>query len=158
MYMEELNALIGRGLKDGIDPMEMLVFLDKSAYSEKAMFRNRSWSHIGLLAYTRSELVSKVRCLVLPALDVDGYLARSTLIVEGAVTQLMYKHWLEEVILPQCEPFLGKRSIIIMDNCSTYHLQRITELCKEAGVRLLYLPPYSPYLNPIEQTFHLLKH
>ncbi|THZ34024.1 hypothetical protein D6C87_10619 [Aureobasidium pullulans] len=35
---------------------------------------------------------------------------------------------------------------------------KITELCGQFGVQLLYLPPYLPHLNPIEQTFHLLKH
>ncbi|KEQ92062.1 hypothetical protein AUEXF2481DRAFT_43468 [Aureobasidium subglaciale EXF-2481] len=44
-----------------------------------------------------------------------------------------------------------------MDNCSTHHLKRIIDICSQAGVYLLYLPPYSPHLNPIEQSFHLLK-
>jgi hypothetical protein len=44
-----------------------------------------------------------------------------------------------------------------MDNCSTHHSSTVTELCRLAGVYLLYLPPYSPHLNRIEQTFHLLK-
>ncbi|KAI4767363.1 hypothetical protein E4T52_17439 [Aureobasidium sp. EXF-3400] len=69
----------------------------------------------------------------------------------------MYEHWLETAVLPRCEPFLGRRSIVIMDNCSTHHLVRITDMCREAGVCLLYLSPYSPHLNPIEQSFHLLK-
>jgi transposase len=36
-------------------------------------------------------------------------------------------------------------------------MHQITELGRQFGVHLLYLPPYSPHLNPIEQTFHLLK-
>ncbi|THX80383.1 hypothetical protein D6D04_04621 [Aureobasidium pullulans] len=44
-----------------------------------------------------------------------------------------------------------------MENCSTYHSNQITELGRQFGVYLLYLPPYLPHLNPIEQTFHLLK-
>jgi hypothetical protein len=61
------------------------------------MFRKRSWSQIGLAAYTRSELVNKTRCLILPALDINGYLPGSTLVVEGAVTQAIFEHWLEAV-------------------------------------------------------------
>ncbi|KAI4845302.1 hypothetical protein E4T45_07781 [Aureobasidium sp. EXF-8846] len=75
----------------------------------------------------------------------------------GSVTQAMYEYWLEAVILPQCEPFPGKRSIVVMDNCSTHHSNKITQLGERFGVHLLYLPPYSPHLNPIELTFHLLK-
>ncbi|KAI4801361.1 hypothetical protein E4T44_11338, partial [Aureobasidium sp. EXF-8845] len=77
--------------------------------------------------------------------------------VEGAVTQAIYEHWLEAVVLPQCEPFPGRRSIVIMDNCSTHHSDKITQLGEQFGVYLLYLPPYSPHLNPTGQTFHLLK-
>lgn len=44
-----------------------------------------------------------------------------------------------------------------MDNASFHHSDRIKELCSEAGVKLLYLPPYSPDLNPIEEFFSELK-
>ncbi|TIA28579.1 hypothetical protein D6C78_10679 [Aureobasidium pullulans] len=167
VYLEQLAELMGQGLDAGIDPMDMLVYLDESACSEKVIFRRRSWSQIGLPAYTRSELVGKTRCSVLPALDVYGYLYGSSVVVEGTVTQAMYEYWLEAVTLPQCEPFLGKRSIVIMDNCSTHHSDKvwsnfgensiITDLGRQFGIHLLYLPPYSPHLNPIELTFHLLK-
>lgn len=125
VYLEELADLKSQGLTAGLDPIDMLVYLDESACSEKVMFRRRSWSQIGLPAYTRSDLVNKVRCSVLPALDVHGYLYGSTLVVEGAVTQAIYEHWLETVVLPQCEPFPGRRSIVIMDNCSTHHSDRV---------------------------------
>ena len=108
-----------------MEASEMLPYLDESAASEKVMFRRRSWSAIGLPAYTRSELLSKVRCSVLPALDIHGYLPGATLVVEGAVTQAMYEHWLETVVLPQSEPYPGRRSIIIMDNCSTHHSDKV---------------------------------
>jgi transposase len=38
-----------------------------------------------------------------------------------------------------------------MDNPSFHHTERIEQMCAEAGVKLLYLPPYSPDLNPIEE-------
>ncbi|CAD0091816.1 unnamed protein product [Aureobasidium vineae] len=100
LYEERLAELMTRGHEVNIDPMNMLLYLNESAASEKAMFRRRSWSAIGLPAFTRSELVSKVRCSVLPALDIHGYIPGSTLVVKGAVTQAMYEHWLETVVLP----------------------------------------------------------
>jgi hypothetical protein len=105
LYEEALAELMAQGRLVDVDPMDMLLYLDESAASEKVMFRRRSWSAIGLPAFTMSELVSKVRCSVLPALDVHGYLPGSTLVVEGAVTQAIYEHWLETVVLPQSEPF-----------------------------------------------------
>jgi transposase len=44
-----------------------------------------------------------------------------------------------------------------MDNASFHHSDRIEQLCSEAGVKLVYLPPYSPNLNPIEEFFAELK-
>ena len=44
-----------------------------------------------------------------------------------------------------------------MDNASFHHSERIEQLCSEAGVKLVYLPPYSPDLNPIEEFFAELK-
>jgi transposase len=44
-----------------------------------------------------------------------------------------------------------------MDNASFHHTDRIKELCSNAGVKLLYSPPYSSDLNPIEEFFAELK-
>lgn len=164
---------MSRGRKIGVDPIEMLLYLDESIASEKVMFRKRSQSQIGLLAYIRLELMSKVRYSVLPTLDVNGYIPRSTLVVEGAITQAIYEHQLETVVLPQSELFPGRRSIVVIDNYSTYYsdkvgakfsvnwlyanMRQITQLGREFSVHLLYLPPYLLHLNPIKQTFYLLK-
>jgi hypothetical protein len=123
VYEEKLAELMAEGPVTGAveNSVDMLLYLDESSASEKVLFRRRSWSQIGHPAYTRSELVSKTRCSVLPALDIDGYLPGSTLVVEGSVTQEIFEHWLETAILPRCEPFPGRRSIVIMDNCSTHH-------------------------------------
>lgn len=44
-----------------------------------------------------------------------------------------------------------------MDNASFHHTERIEQMCANAGVKLVYLPPYSPDLNPIEEFFAELK-
>jgi transposase len=44
-----------------------------------------------------------------------------------------------------------------MDNASFHHTERIEQMCHDAGVKLVYLPPYSPDLNPIEEFFTELK-
>jgi transposase len=44
-----------------------------------------------------------------------------------------------------------------MDNASFYWIERIKQLCYEAGVKIVYLPPYSLDLNPIEEFFAKLK-
>jgi transposase len=44
-----------------------------------------------------------------------------------------------------------------MDNASIHHSEKVEQLCREAGVKLLYLPPYLPTLNPIKEFFAELK-
>jgi transposase len=44
-----------------------------------------------------------------------------------------------------------------MDNAPFHHTERIEQMCADAGVKIVYLPPYSPDLNPIEEFFAELK-
>lgn len=62
-----------------------LVFVNKSAYSEKTMFRRTSQLAINLLAFTKLVLRYATRCSILPALTINGFLD-ATLVVEGSVT------------------------------------------------------------------------
>jgi transposase len=54
-------------------------------------------------------------------------------------------------------PFPGRNSIIVLDNATVHHGGRLMEICDAANVLLIYLPPYSPDLNPIEKVFLVLK-
>ena len=47
--------------------------------------------------------------------------------------------------------------ILVMDNNLTHHGPEFKPLCTSFGIELQYLPPYSPNLNPIEETFNVLK-
>ena len=53
--------------------------------------------------------------------------------------------------------FPGPNSVLVMDNARVHHGGRINELCEAANVVLVYLPPYSPDMNPIEKVFSVLK-
>ena len=52
-----------------------------------------------------------------------------------------------------CSPML----IAVMDNCSIHHTEDVAELFQNAGILLMFLPPYSPGTNPIELTFGYVK-
>ena len=62
-------------------------------------------------------------------------------------------------LLPNLLPFDGAnpRSVVIMDNLAVHHTQEIIDLFMQAEVLLLFLPPYSPDLNPIEETVSFVK-
>jgi transposase len=53
--------------------------------------------------------------------------------------------------------FPDKNSVLILDNASLHHGGRVARLCEDQGVLLIYLPPYSPDMNPIEKVFSVLK-
>jgi transposase len=52
---------------------------------------------------------------------------------------------------------LGERGIVIMDNLGSHKSPAVRKALREVGAKLLFLPPYSPDLNPIEQVFAKLK-
>jgi transposase len=91
----------------------------------------------------------------LPALDVEGYFA--WLIYQGGITSDIILMFIRDQVLPHCEPYPGKRSVLVLDNASIHHNQALKELCEEHGVRLEFLSPYSPDKNPIDLTFSDLK-
>ena len=55
------------------------------------------------------------------------------------------------------QQFPDKHSILVMDNCSIHHVQEVKDMIENAGILLLYLPPYSADYNPIEELFSYLK-
>lgn len=63
--------------------------------------------------------------------------------------------FIELCLLPQLLPFNGSnlRSVIVFDNASIHHIERATSLIEEMGALVVFLPPYSPDLMPIEELF-----
>jgi transposase len=73
--------------------------------------------------------------------------------VEGACNRAVFEIWLETCLVPVLEP----GQVVIMDNATFHKGGRIEQLLVEAGCQLLYLPPYSPDLNRIENCWSWLK-
>ena len=75
------------------------------------------------------------------------------LAVEGSTTREVFEAYLEEVLAPTLQP----GQVVVMDNLSAHKGGRVREILGGAGCELLYLPPYSPDYNPIEQAFSKVK-
>jgi hypothetical protein len=73
-------------------------------------------------------------------------------VFQGSIDGTVFGDFIEQVI-PHCGKWPEPKSILVMDNASFHHVERIEEMCRDAGVKLLYLPPFSPDLNPIEEFF-----
>jgi transposase InsO family protein len=54
-------------------------------------------------------------------------------------------------------PYPAQYSVLILDNVSIHKSQHLRNICEEKGIRLEFLPPYSPDFNPIEQAFFYIK-
>lgn len=85
------------------------------------------------------------------AIDRTGLLA--TLTFRGAIDTFAMKVFVKEVLLPQ----LRSGDCVIWDNLAVHKTRVVQDLFREAKVELLFLPPYSPDLNPIEMCWSKLK-
>lgn len=78
---------------------------------------------------------------------------RCSTVVDGAVNGDVFEAFVEQVLVPE----LRTGDAVIMDNLSSHKRSRTRELIEGVGARLLFLPPYSPDLNPIEMIFAKVK-
>ena len=75
------------------------------------------------------------------------------LAVEGATTATVFEAYVEKVLAPS----LRRGQIVVLDNLSAHKSERARKLVKGRGCQLLFLPPYSPDFNPIEEAFSKIK-
>ena len=73
--------------------------------------------------------------------------------IDGPIDRLAFETYVEKVLLPE----LREGDVVIMDNLPSHKGPKVRDLIEAAGARLLYLPPYSPDFNPIENAFAKLK-
>ena len=85
------------------------------------------------------------------ALGVEGI--KCSTVVDGAVNGDVFESFVEFVLVPE----LRRGDVVIMDNLSSHKRHRTRELIEAAGADLVFLPPYSPDLNPIEMVFSKIK-
>lgn len=75
------------------------------------------------------------------------------LVLDSAVNGHAFRAYIEQMLAPT----LSAGDIVIMDNLGSHKVDGVREAIEAKGARLLYLPPYSPDLNPIELAFSKLK-
>ena len=88
---------------------------------------------------------------LISALDLRGI--RCSMELDGALNRLAFEAFVEQVLVPTLRP----ADLVILDNLSSHKSPRAAELVRAAQAELVYLPPYSPDLNPIEMAFSKIK-
>ena len=141
-----------REWKETITPemVEHLVFLDESGVNTdltrlygRALSSQRAVDHAPLNTPRTTTVLSSIR--------LDGEKAFTT--YQGGTTGERFVQYLEETLLPTLRP----GDIVVMDNMRSQHVKAVREILEAQGMKVLYLPPYSPDLNPIEKMWPKMK-
>ncbi|KAK4071307.1 hypothetical protein Purlil1_13461 [Purpureocillium lilacinum] len=133
---------------------DQLVFIDETGLDKSIGIRRRGWARQGRRPRQIRWFHRDRRTHVLPAYAQDGIIHFR--VYKGATDHEIFEDFIEE-LLPYCGRYPEPKSVLIMDNASFHHTERIEQMCHDAGVVLIYLPPYSPDFNPIEEFFGELK-
>ena len=135
------------------DP-SMLIWLDESGCDRRHMMRKRGYSLRGITPRDHRLLVRGKRY---SAITTDGILDISLL--ETTVDGEVFESFVRNSVVPILQPFnwANPRSVVIMDNASIHHVDRVQSLIDQVGAKILFLPPYSPDLNPCEEVFSQVK-
>lgn len=129
---------------------ERLIFLDESGVTT-SMTRLRARCLGGKRIHEATPGARWKILTVLGAMSLNGMIA--TMTIEEATDADIFLAYVEQVL----SPALQTGDVVVMDNLSSHKVSRVRDLIEKAGAEILYLPPYSPDLNPIEKAWAKLK-
>ncbi|SRR6266404_4890515 len=145
---QEYKMLIDRHFRP-----EQLVFADESHFNRITLRRPYAWSLRG--ERSRFEFFHRgTKYSILPALSLDGIMHLE--VVENAITGNVFREFVAG-LLRRMNKWPLAHSVLVVDNASIHKVAGIREMVEEHGARLVYLPAYSPDLNPIELAFSSIK-
>ena len=127
-----------------------LVFVDEMG-TNVALSPLYGWAKKGQRVYGSVPRNRGKNTTVLASMSPSGM--GPSLAVEGATTSAVFETYVERVLTPT----LREGQVVVMDNLSAHKGERVRELIEGRGCELLYLPSYSPDLNPIEEAFSKMK-
>jgi transposase len=137
-------------LKIGAIAPEKLVFLDESGVTT-SMTRLYARSLGGQRIAEATPGGHWKIMTILSAMSLRGMIA--TMTIEAATDGDIFLVYVEQVLCPA----LRSGDVVVMDNLSSHKVDGVRRLIEQAGAELIYLPPYSPDLNPIEKAWAKLK-
>jgi len=131
-------------------PPEHLIYLDESGVSTQ-MTRLYARCAGGRRIHESTPDGRWKVLTILGAISTRGMIA--TMTIEAATDREIFLAYLDHVLCPKLRP----GDVVVMDNLSSHKVAGVRERIEAAGAQLLYLPPYSPDLNPIEKAWSKLK-
>ena len=138
-----------RDSQAALDPAR-LVFIDET-WAKTNMARTHGRAPRGRRLYMGQPYSHWKTSTFVAGLTLRGMIA--PFVLDGPINRLAFETYVEKVLVPE----LCTGDIVIMDNLSSHKGAGVRERIEAAGAELLFLPPYSPDLNPIEMAFSKLK-
>jgi transposase len=132
-----------------VDPRK-LVFVDEMG-ANTSLSPRYAYSPKGSRAYAQAPRNRRTNTTLLASMSLEGMGA--CLAVEGATTAKVFEAYVEKVLAPG----LRRGQIVVVDNLGAHKSERASKLIEGKGCQLLFLPPYSPDFNPIEEAFSKIK-
>jgi transposase len=127
-----------------------LVFIDET-WAKTNMTRTRGWARRGSRLVAAVPHARWTTMTFLAALRSDGIAAPC--VFDGPINGTLFLAWVRQFLVPTLRP----GDIVVLDNLGSHKGMAVRHAIRQAGAHLLFLPPYSPDLNPIEMMFAKLK-
>jgi transposase len=112
----------------------------------------RGWGPRGLRVIGKAPFGRWKTMTFIAALGCGGI--QAPCLFDGPINGEVFLAWVQQILVPTLKP----GEIVIMDNLGSHRGKAVRRAIRDAGAKLLFLPKYSPDLNPIEQVFSKLKH
>ena len=150
-YQEQDQAKVEEYLKaiENI-PAEKIAYVDETGI-DSCLYREYGRSKRGKKLYSKISGRKYRRTSIVAAQIAKRTIA--PLQYSGTMNGNLFENWFESMLLPA----LPEGSVIVMDNASFHKKSRLIRIAQNKGFKLIFLPPYSPELNPIENFWSWLK-
>ena len=136
---------------------EMFVFVNETGSDARNKLRKKGYSIRGKPARYQTFLLRGERISAIACMSSAGLLDVKTF--QGTANGETFYNFVQTHLLPHLMPYNGinPHSVVVLDNCSIHHLAEVIASIEDVGALVLFLPPYSPDLNPIEELFSKVK-
>jgi transposase len=128
-----------------------LVFVDESGFNT-SMTRLRARAPRGKRAYGKVPRNRGKNTTLIAAITLQGGMGES-MTVEGATDALAFEAYVEHVLAPS----LCEGQVVVLDKLGAHRTEKVRDLIEERGADLVFLPSYSPDMNPTEEAFSKIK-
>ncbi len=128
-----------------------LVFVDESGF-HTSMARLRARAPRGERAYGKVPRNRGKNQTLIASITLEGGMGE-TVSIEGATDALLFETYVEEFLAPTLEA----GQVVVLDGLGAHRTERVRNLIEARGADLVFLPPYSPDMNPIEEAFSKIK-